>query len=81
LNYFFRNVETTEEFKGNVAHWLNESLSMCMFSSDDDKDYAQIGRDRPLSPSFSETRAHGAGRSVGTTSGDDLPLLEKLLGS
>lgn len=39
INYFFRNVKPTEEFKGNVAHWLNESLAMCMFSSDKDQDY------------------------------------------
>jgi len=39
LNYFFRNVKPNQEFKGNVAHWLNESLAMCMFSSDKDIDY------------------------------------------
>lgn len=39
LNYFFRNAKPTQEFNGNVAHWLNESLAMCMFSSDKDTDY------------------------------------------
>lgn len=39
LNYFFRNVKPREEFSGNVAHWLNESLASCMFSSDKDQDY------------------------------------------
>lgn len=39
LNYFFENVKPREEFKKNVAHWLNEALSICMFSSDKDQDY------------------------------------------
>ncbi len=39
LNYFFRNVKPSEDFNGNVAHWLNEALAMCMFSSDKDEDY------------------------------------------
>ncbi len=42
LNDFFRNVKPTENFNGNVAHWLNEALSMCMVSSDKDKDLAII---------------------------------------
>jgi hypothetical protein len=39
LNFFFKNVKPREEFKGKVAHWLNETLAICMFSSDKDKDY------------------------------------------
>ena len=39
LNYFFRNVKTTEEFDGNVAYWLNEALALCLFSSDKDQDF------------------------------------------
>lgn len=39
LNYFFKTVKPTEEFNKNVAHWLNEAMSMCMFSSDKDPDY------------------------------------------
>jgi hypothetical protein len=39
LNYFFRNTKPREEFNGKVANWLNETLAVCMFSSDKDKDY------------------------------------------
>jgi len=39
LNYFFRNVNPNHDFKENVSHWLNESLALCMFSSDKDQDY------------------------------------------
>nr|QBM02721.1 hypothetical protein [uncultured archaeon] len=39
LNHFFVNVRPREEFNKNVAHWLNEALSMCLFSSDKDEDY------------------------------------------
>lgn len=39
LNYFFRTAKPTEEFKGQVPHWLNEALALCMFASDKDIDF------------------------------------------
>src|ERR1035437_717710 len=39
LNYFFRNVKPTEELTGTTPRWLNEAIHICMFHSDDDKDY------------------------------------------
>ena len=39
LNYFFRNVKPTEEFTGNTPRFLNEAIHICMFHSNEDKDY------------------------------------------
>lgn len=39
VNYFFKQAKPQEEYKDNLAQWLNETIAVCMLSADNEEDF------------------------------------------